>query len=332
VSEQDRPRIGVVAIGRNEGSRLERCLSSLAQEGLDVVYVDSGSTDDSIALARRFGATVVALDMSKPFTAARARNAGYHALRAQVPAIEFVQFVDGDCAVAPGWLDAASAFLRENANVVAVCGRRRELFPDASVFNELCDIEWDTPVGPCRACGGDAMYRAVALDEVGGFDPTLIAGEEPELCIRLRQRGGAIHRLGHDMTFHDAAMHHFHQWWRRAVRAGHAYAEGARMNGAPPERHYVPQLKRAVFWGGCVPLTIAVGFVPTLGLSSLLAAGYGVSAVRGFRSVRRRGRTVRSAALFGLFGTLAKFAELQGVLSYARRRWSGEASQLIEYK
>jgi len=325
-------RIGVIAIGRNEGERLVRCLESLAGRGVSVVYVDSGSSDDSVANARRLGAEVVPLDMSKPFSAARARNAGFARLRELAPSVEFAQFVDGDCKVADDWLAVAAGFLGEHPDVVATCGRRRELFPDASVFNELCDIEWDTPIGPCRACGGDAMYRVSAFEAVGGFNETLIAGEEPELCIRLRKRGGQIHRLPNDMTFHDADMRRFSQWWRRGVRAGHAYAEGVSMNGKPPERHYVPQLRRAVFWGGALPLAIVLGFVPTFGLSSTLAAGYGVSAFRGYQSVRRRGRSVRSSALFGAFATIGKFAELQGILSYVGHRLAGERSRIIEYK
>jgi len=270
--------------------------------------------------------------MSKPFSAARGRNAGFAHLREHVPSVEFVQFVDGDCKGDSEWLGIAAGFLASHPEAAAACGRRRELFPEASVFNELCDIEWDTPPGQCRACGGDAMYRVSAFEAVDGFNVTLIAGEEPELCIRLRQRGFTIHRLPNDMTFHDADMRHFSQWWKRAVRAGHAYAEGVSMNGKAPERHYVPQLRRAVFWGGALPLAIVLGFVPTLGLSSTLTAGYGVSAWRGYQSVRRRGRSAKSAALFGVFMTIGKFAELQGILSYVGHRFAGERSRIIEYK
>ena len=72
--------IGVVVIGRNEGQRLERCLRSLAQGADKVMYVDSGSTDGSLQLAANLGVEVLALDMSTPFTAARARNEGFAAL------------------------------------------------------------------------------------------------------------------------------------------------------------------------------------------------------------------------------------------------------------
>ena len=78
--------IGVVAIGRNEGERLRRCLTAIPQ-GQTIIYVDSGSTDGSQDFARGMGLTVVDLDPGQRFTAARARNAGLAVVRqsADVP-------------------------------------------------------------------------------------------------------------------------------------------------------------------------------------------------------------------------------------------------------
>src|SRR5687768_17706012 len=96
--------VGVIAIGRNEGERLRRCLASVVGKGCAaVVYVDSNSSDGSVAMARGMGVEVVELDMSLPFSAARARNAGFERLVQAAPHVEFVQFVDGDCEVQPTW-------------------------------------------------------------------------------------------------------------------------------------------------------------------------------------------------------------------------------------
>src|SRR5947209_19431049 len=100
-------KVGVVAVGRNEGERLRRCLASLQGQSAALVYVDSGSTDGSVAVARSFGASVVELDTSVPFTAARARNAGFDRLMAEHPDLAYVQFVDGDCEVDPDWVGRA---------------------------------------------------------------------------------------------------------------------------------------------------------------------------------------------------------------------------------
>src|SRR5260221_10812719 len=176
---------GIVAIGRNEGERLKRCLRSLPATAR-VIYVDSGSTDGSEIWARDFGAEVVHLDLSTRFTAARARNAGFRRLLELAPQITCVQFIDGDCELASEWPASAIAFLRDHADVAAVFGRRREKNPDRSIYNKLCDWEWDGQAGDARACGGDVMMLATALHSVGGYRESLIAGEEPEVCLRLR--------------------------------------------------------------------------------------------------------------------------------------------------
>src|SRR6476660_3526039 len=85
------PDVAVVAIGRNEGERLQRCLESVRPQCETIVYVDSGSDDGSVDLARGLGVEVVELDMSIPFTAARARNEGLRRLRELRPSLEYVQ-------------------------------------------------------------------------------------------------------------------------------------------------------------------------------------------------------------------------------------------------
>ncbi|MFW6085613.1 MAG: glycosyltransferase family 2 protein [Myxococcota bacterium] len=321
-----------MVIGRNEGEHLERCLASVVGRVECTVYVDSGSTDGSVDRARAFGCEVVELDPSVPFTAARARNAGFARLRARVREVEHVQFVDGDCEVVAGWLETADLALRAEPGLGVVCGRRRERRPEASAYNRLCDMEWDTPVGPASFCGGDAMVRALAFAQVGGFDPSLIAGEEPEMCVRLRRAGWRIERIAHEMTLHDAAMTRFDQWWRRGVRAGHAFAEGAALHGGAPERHWVREERRIWALGAAIPALALGAAVPSGGLSLGLLSAYPISAARVYRADRLRGYPVRQAALNAAFTTLGKFAELQGALRYWRGRRRGKRSSLIEYK
>ena len=219
------PRIGLVLIGRNEGARLIRCLASVPEGVAATVYVDSGSTDNSVAEARKAGARVVELDLSRPFTAARARNEGYGALKETGKPLDYVQFVDGDCAIVEGWIGAAAAALTANPALGIVTGWRSEIHPEASVFNAMCDFEWHRPAGEILACGGDMMVRVTAFDAVGGFDDTVIAAEDDEFCTRIRKAGWKIERLPVDMTRHDAAMTRTSQWWRRAVRTGHGFAQ-----------------------------------------------------------------------------------------------------------
>lgn len=309
--------VDAVVIGRNEGARLLACLAALQGRVRRLVYVDSGSTDGSVAAATAAGAEVVALDMAQPFTAARARNAGLSHLASDPP--DFVQMVDGDCALQPGWISAALAAFAAHPAAVVVCGRRRERFAQATVYNALADREWDTPIGPARACGGDALMRYAAVQAVGGYDPGLIAGEEPDLCLRLRAKGGEIWRIDAEMTLHDAAMTRFSQWWRRAVRAGHAFAEGCARHGFD---HWGLETRRALIWGAGLPMAIVL-----LGLwhpaGWLLALAYPAQVIR----LARRGGWA-----WGLFSVIGKFAEARGALGFYASRLRGQRHGLIEYK
>ena len=316
--------VAAIAIGRNEGARLVTCLASLTRDCAPVIYVDSGSTDGSVEAAEAAGAHVVALDMSIPFTAARARNEGLNALNSLDSGGEYVQFIDGDCELREGWVAAALEAIGADETIAVVCGRRRERFPDASRWNRLTDAEWDTAIGEAIACGGDALMRRAALTDVGGYPADMIAGEEPEMCFRMRAKGWRILRIDAEMTWHDAALTRFSQWWKRNTRAGHAYAESAARHGGSPERFRVAQVRRALVWGLGIPALAVLGGLFVTPWAFLLMLAWPLQALR----LARGGMTLERA----WFLTLGKAAEAQGVLSYHWNRLRGRRRGLIEYK
>jgi GT2 family glycosyltransferase len=320
--------VGVVAIGRNEGERLIDCLTSVRAATANLVYVDSGSTDGSVVAAEKLGADVVNLELSRPFTAARARNEGFAMLNATKPDIQFVQFIDGDCILAQHWIEKALAFIENRPDVAIVCGRRRERYPTDSIYNRILDDEWNTPIGEANACGGDALVRVSAFESVDGFRTSLIAGEEPELCIRLRGKGWKIWRLDDDMTQHDAAMHTFGQWWLRSVRSGYAFAEVSRLHRKLKPVPWRRELGRAVCWAGILPLvTVVGGLIKPLILWLTLA--YPLQVVR---LGVRRGAASSESWWCAILSIPTKFAELEGILKYYWLSWRRKNSRLIEYK
>ena len=203
-------------------------------------------------------------------------------------------------------------FLGEHPEVAAVCGRRRELYPDSSLYNWLCDQEWARPPGEAVACGGDVLIRVGALNETGGYRPTLPAGEEPELCLRLRERGWRIWRLDAEMTVHDARLTRFSQWWQRTARGGRAYLEVSRLHRSSPLRIWRKETMRSIWWAGILPLVVAIG-----GLLSSYSFGllllYPSQIIR--ISLRRGAGRIKSWE-FATFMMLAKFAEFQGMIRY----------------
>ena len=320
-----KPTTGIVAIGRNEGHRLVRCLRSLSEVACPVVYVDSCSVDGSPVTASGVGARVVALTPDKPFTAARARAEGADKLRILYPDLEYIMFIDGDCELDPAFLPAALQFMAKNDDVAAVCGRRRERFPEASPYNRLIDREWATSLGETEACGGDALFRVRSYFASGGFDPEMLAGEEPELCSRMRVAGWRIVRIDVPMTVHDADLHRVGQWWARAVRSGMGYAQAfAKTRGRPGIPLYTRQIVRAAGWAAVLPLaSIALAAL----LSPFVLATWPAAVLAQFLRV-----TVREGTFSAALSVAGKYPELLGIIRYIARELRGVQGQTVTYK
>ena len=331
--------VGVVVIGRNEGERLKACLRSVIDAG-PVIYVDSGSSDGSQDFARGLGVEVIALAVPPAFTAARARNAGAEALLAAHPEIALLQFVDGDCEVQPGWIEAGAAALAADPGLALVLGRRRERFPGASIYNALADDEWNVPVGEVGACGGDILIRTAAFSAVGGYPAEMIAGEEPDMSMRLRAAGWRLARIDAEMTLHDAAITRFGQWWTRTCRAGHAFAELAERHPSATWPDWRAIRRRILIWGGALPALALLGLV--LSLSTAQSAWlflpiaclglYALNIVRLYPRRRADGLPPRIARASALLLIIGKLPEFLGLLTFHRNRMLGRGSRIMEYK
>ncbi len=324
-------RVAAVVIGRNEGQRLRACLESVLLHFERVVYVDSGSDDGSVLTAERAGAQVHRLDPSRPFTAARARQEGLDLLLAADPDLPLVHFIDGDCVMQREWPAAAVAALDKHADVAAVTGRRREERPDASVWNRLIDIDWDIPPGDVPYVGGDALFRVDPLREAGGWPLDLIAGEEPDLCFRMRKAGWRILRLRAEMTLHDVAMGSFAEYWRRSVRSGHACVEVAARHPGPIGFPWRRQTLSIVCYGLGLPFVIAGSalFWWPLVLVGLLwlKPAFGL-----FHRARKQGRSWSLSLGYALVNMVCKVGGSLGVLRFIFGRLTGQRSGIMEYK
>lgn len=331
-------RVGVVIIGRNEGERLRRCLRSIVGKVNGAVYVDSGSSDGSIGYAREVGIETVALDMSLPFCAARARNVGFDVLVAKWPTVEYVQFVDGDCEIFDSWLLVASAALEKRIELAAVAGYLRERSPEVSIYNQIGEMEWNhLGSGDVGSVGGIFMIRCTAFVDVGGFDPSVSAGEEPELCHRLSAKGWIISRLDVEMAWHDLAMTSFRQWWKRQVRGGYGALDVTRRFGLLRFKKHV---LRARFW--CTwPLSVAAlwwvggGLVDSetgclLGL--IIFSIWPVQFSRIFFRTLQSGHNFYVAFFYSLLTMVSYVPQMQGQFQYMVDRFFNRCTRLIEYK
>ena len=328
-------RIGAVVIGRNEGERLTRCLASLGSR-IPRVYVDSCSSDRSVENARAMGVEVIELTVPPKLSAARARNTGLQHIVATHPSLDFVMMVDGDCDVEAGWIETATHALDADAKLAGVYGRRRERFPGNSIYNALCDDEWNTPIGDSATFGGDVMLRVSAAQAAGGYDPAMIAGEDPDFALRIGRGGWTIRRIDAPMTIHDAAILQFGQWWKRTRRAGHAFAELAGRH--PDYPAWSKSCRSIVIWGAVLPVLLLVAILVALvapmlwPLPLLIALIWPAKIAQIALRQRPRFGSLRIAAASGAFLMLGKMAELSGLIDYHRGKRGGREAQLIEYK
>lgn len=328
------PEVSIVVIGRNEGARLERCLRSVnaikrPAGGVELLYVDLASTDNSVRVAQLLRARTIVVDESD-LTAGRARNIGWRAVRG-----EFILFLDADAVLDPEFVVRALAAF-EDIRVAIVWGHRRELAPDVSIFQRVLDLDWIYPPGLSEFCGGDALMRRSALIARRGFDESLIAGEEPELCSRIRASGGRILHLDLPMTAHDIAVTCVSQYVKRAMRAGYAYAEVSQRvieSNFPCWREAQRNQWRALLLSGLFLATMlaslwARGPAPLFAFASLFA----VLVLRSAYESRWKTSSPFTLLLYGIHSHLQQLPIFWGQCQYWRDRKAGKKRTLIEYK
>jgi len=316
-------KLGVVIEGFNEGDKFKRCLKSLENKNCLIVYVDSGSTDGSLELAKLHNLLIVNLDVSTiPFNCARARNAGFDKLLEVDSSIEYIQFIDADCEMDITWLQYAIECFDEDGTLGVICGRLREKYRNISIYGRLCDMEWDTSIGDIDACGGIAMMRASVFKSVGGFNINLRAGEEVELCRRIKEFNYRIVRVKQEMGLHDADITNFTQWAGRISKYGFATADSiSRGLGDLQKRRYV---FRALLWAGVMPAIALTGLVGGffdaffLIIPMLVVCLYILLALRIYIGRRKHGDIVSDSWLYAAFCIVGKWPELMGMLRFWR--------------
>lgn len=328
-------RVGAVVIGRNEGERLVRSLQALSGRTCATVYADSNSSDGSRDAAQRMGAAVVHL-AEGPCTPSRGREAGFRRLVEVHPAVEYVQFLDGDCILDARWLDKAIAVLDARPDVVAVFGRRREERCADSLYSRLIDLDWDHAPGEVANFGGDALVRVSAVQRAGGWSAHTINAEDIDLSYRMRRDGGRILRLSDPMTSHDVRMTRFSEYWRRAVRAGYGYAEVGLRHVRGPGRELLRRLASSALYVLVLPaMLLAAAF----SASGLLAAVVGLLYLRVLgvmtAACLRKGAALPTALAYAALNLACKAASLVGALRYLADRASGNRvprSELVVYR
>lgn len=319
--------IGIVVIGRNEGDRLRTSLDSALTTKYCVVYIDSGSKDLSVQISRAKNIPTVELQNTEPFTAARARNAGFKFLKELYPNIKYVQFVDGDCQLIEGWIPYGVTYLKEHADIAIVTGDLHEMEAKESIYNNLCELEWRKDPGETLSCGGNFLIKSEVFQKLGGFKCKMIAAEEEEFCSRVRKEGWKICNLKHPMAIHNASMHHISEWFNRSIRTGYAFAQSLYENIEPHTKEYYSTL----FWGLLFPIAVLLSWY-VYGPHALdLLFLYPLLAIKIYWN-KRKTWTEYESIIYSLFCVIGKFPNVIGLLKYHLDRIRGKFRGTIDYK
>jgi glycosyltransferase involved in cell wall biosynthesis len=188
------PGVSVVIPMYNAETTLRVQLEALVtQEGappFEVVVADNGSTDGGVWVAESFRDRLKlrVVDASRVRGPSHARNVGVEAAQGGK-----ILFCDADDRVGPGWVRALAAALERDAIVTGPI-----VYVDAADGGVPSGVR--IPTEPRKYLGqipfamtANLGIRRQLFEELGGFDGTLLSGEDADLCIRALLAG---HRLG----------------------------------------------------------------------------------------------------------------------------------------
>jgi glycosyltransferase involved in cell wall biosynthesis len=302
MSDEREKLLTIVVIGLNEEARLAESLHSIFScrprgYDLQVIYVDSGSTDRSVQIATAVeGVEVLRLETERR-SAARARNLGLRSAKGR-----YVQLVDGDSVIQSGWFDVAVRQLERNADFACVFGQCVEINPEQSIYMQVCGLDWHIPPGEHRLCGGNAMWRLSSIISNGYFDENLEAGEEPDLCYRVRHNGGKIVCIDMPMVTHDLQMKRFAQYWQRGEKTGKGYAQVSMRYRSRSEklwlREFVVNFAEPAVW----IVVASIGWLAhgAVGAMILLIVWWTVRAAQISLAMRGRGLSAARRLMYGV--------------------------------
>lgn len=209
ISIRNFPEVTIVVIGLNEADNLAKTFRAIQQVKyppnlIEVIYVDSGSTDDSLSIARDYCDKCFVENVHP--SAGRNRNRGLTEAKHDI-----VHFIDGDMAVDSNYLIKAVSILKDK-DVQAVVGQLEE--QSKGIWNRLAtlvsnDLKRDEGYTDFTSTG--ATYVRTALLSIDGYDERILRGQEIELGVRFKQAGYKIwstlqvmgqHNYGNSSLYH----------------------------------------------------------------------------------------------------------------------------------
>jgi len=215
----------------NEAKYIDATLQAIREQTFndyEIIVKDGGSTDETLDRARRHAHKVLS---TKDSSAADARNQG--ASRAEG---EILVFVDADTTLPMNTLQRFNALL-EDERVVGVSCRKTCQSPSLldrllyEFVNVSTYISYRLRVA--GAYGNCMAVRKSVFEFVGGFNPTIIVGEEQELIRRARKFGRCLFLLNHCVLEHPRRVRRWGRlrlYWSWFTGMFNSYSAGKRQS------------------------------------------------------------------------------------------------------
>lgn len=318
---------GIVVVGANPKTLPEAAIRS-AGDSRAIVFAPVGLAPEPLAVARRAGAVIVEGDERSLATGGRARNAGYRQLKKIAPHLRYVQFIDSDYALDPGWIATAEKFMERRPEVAIIEGAVQTQSGAHIEYRTIAEQKMREAIGEVPLIANASVFmRTENFEAAGGFRGDLLVCETEDLCVRQRRRGGRVWRLDAKMLICDSQKQNLARWWSGSTRQGFENAYAASLHGGPPERVGVRDTARAVIWGFAFPLAIAVlalaggagaaVWAPLTSAyvvaASIIALGVGVYGAKFIVATARRGPLKPSSWRKAFYAVFGRFPEFIGV-------------------
>lgn len=238
---QNLPFVSVVVIGRNEEKHLEACFRSIfnmnyPHNKLEIIYVDTDSRDKSVDIAKQFNVKIAEEQSDFP-SPGLARNRGIREAQ-----YEIIHFIDGDMTVDRNYLKNAIPTLQKN-NIACVIGDISERYSDRSFLAKVLNYPWrKRKKGIVDAPGAGGTFLKSILQEIGGYNPLILKGQETELGFRIRQKGYQIYKIENKMGTHDYGINNIHSLMKHSYTMGKSYGKILTL---PPQQSYFDFINHA---------------------------------------------------------------------------------------
>lgn len=192
--------LSIAIIGKNEAQYLASLFDSLGSITLtkEIIYVDSASTDESVKIAKKHANKVIVLKDSPQLCAAAGRY-----IASQQAKFDWILYLDGDMILEEDFIAFLNSkkFQTYSDKIAGFVGYYEYLYKDGSSdTNRLLQA----PETIVNHFGGAVMLKKEIVLKAGNWNPSVVANEEIDLYMKIKNLGAVVYGLDRNFVKHHA--------------------------------------------------------------------------------------------------------------------------------